>query len=278
MANKNKILCSTGTIIGRLNNFDYTLIEQYYGKIKCDGFELMIEPFWNNEDAIGKIVENLLPLDIKFETMHTDKNIGEMISRNGQGDIEGAARVFELECRAASKLGIKLLVLHLWSGPPSDKNIAVNIKAYADLLDIAGKYNIMLTAESVVCNTYNPLMHMKKLYETYGNDMKFTVDVRHLAFHNLLKETYEAGFLWENNLVPHFHIADWGGSYMDWSRLRPVLSPGDGDIDFDYLSGFLKKIDYKGSLTLEAGAKTETGGIDFVKLNKNLDFIYKMME
>ena len=271
----NKVLCSTGTIIGRSNNFNYKLIGEFTDKIICDGFELMIEPLWNSENIIGEVLSNLLPMKINFETMHLDKNIGELISRNGEGDIAEAVRIFELECNAASKLGVKLLVLHLWSGPPSDKHIDVNIRVYSDLLEIADKYNLILTAESVVCNTYNPLMHMKKLYETYGNNMKFTVDIRHLTFHNLLREAYEADYLWENNLVPHFHIADWKGGYMDWSRLRPVLPPGEGDIDFGEFAGFLKKIDYKGSFTLEAaGAMTETG-INFDKLNRYLDFIYK---
>jgi len=63
---------------------------------------------------------------------------------------------------------------------------------------------------------------------------------------------------------------------MDWSKLRPVLPPGEGEIDFDYLSGFLKKINYTGSFTLEAsGAMTETG-LNFEKLHKCLGFIYNL--
>ena len=137
---------------------------------------------------------------------------------------------------------------------------------------------MILTVENVVCNTYDALIHMKKLYETYGNNIKFTIDVRHAEFHKMLKETCEADFLWENDLVPHFHIADYKGEYMDWSKLRPVLTPGEGDVNFAYLFDFLKKIDYKGSFTLEAGARNEAGtALDFVKLNKNLDFIYNMI-
>ena len=273
---KNKVFCSTGTIIGRLNNFDYNLIPEYVKNIKCDGYEFMTEPFWNSEDKINEIVSRLLPFDINFETLHTEKDIGERISRNETGDHGEALRIFELNCKAALGLGAKLLVLHLWSGIPSDKNIDVNIKFYAKLHEIAEKYNLILTVESVVCNTYNPLTHMKKLHETYGNNMKFTVDVRHIAFHYLLDALYKADFLWENQLVPHFHISDWRGGYMDWSKLRPVLPPGEGDIDFAYLSEFLKKINYSGSFALEAsGAMSETG-LDFEKLNKRLDFIYKL--
>ena len=274
---KNKVLCSTGTIIGGVNNFNYTLVPEYAKHINCDGYEFMMEPMWNTEEKINEILSSLLPFNINFETMHTDKDIGLYISRNEHGDFDEALRIFKMECKAASKLGVKLLVLHLWSGPPSDKNIEVNIKAYSELLEIAGEHNLILTVESIVCNTYNPLIHMKKLYETYGNSIKFTVDVRHLAFHDIIKETFEADFLWENNLVPHFHIADWNGGYMEWSKLRPVVAPGEGNIDFDYISDFLKKTDYRGSLTLEAaGARTETG-IDFEKVNQRLDFIYRLL-
>ena len=273
----NKVLCSTGTIIGRSNDYNYKLIGEYADKINCDGFELLVEDFKNTADIMDKMVSDLLPMKINFETIHAPKSIGEFISRNEAGDIDEGFRIFEMNCKAASELGAGLLVLHLWSGPPSDKNIGVNIKAYGKLLEIAGNYNIIPTVESVVCNTYNPLIHMKKLYETYGNEMKFTVDVRHLEFHNILKEIYESDcdYLWENNLVPHFHIADWRGGCMDWSKLRPVLPPGNGDIDFTYLSDFLKKTGYKGSFTLEAAGAMSPSGIDFGKLNKSLGFIYK---
>ena len=273
---KNKVLCSTGTVVGRLNNFNYALIAENLSRVNCDGFEFMMEHVWDDEDKTNKIISCLQPFKINFETMHTDKYIGEIISRNENGDMDEALRIFKANCEAASKLKIKLLVLHLWGGLPSDKNIDVNIKVYADLLKIAERYNLILTVENIVCNTHNALIHMSKLYEIYGSNIKFTVDIRQAEFHKMLKETCEADFLWENNLVPHIHIADYKGGYMDWSKLRPVLSPMEGDIDFNYFSEFLKKIDYSGSFALESGAKTETGSIDFEKLNKSLDFIYKL--
>ena len=232
MLKNNKILCSTGTIIGRRSGFDYGLIPEYSKKINCDGFEFMVEGMWNSEEKTNEIISRLPPYKLNFVTVHTDKYIGDLISRNENGDMGEALRIFKLNCEIAAGLSAKLLVLHLWSGPASDKNIEVNIKTYASLLEIAGRYNLVLTVESVVCNTYNPLVHMKKLYETYKSAMKVTVDVRHLTFHNLLDEAYEADYLWENDLVPHFHVADWGAGYMDWSKLRPVLPPGEGDIDF----------------------------------------------
>ena len=276
--NKNKILCSTGTIIGRLNDFDYTLTPEYAKSIDSDGYEFMMEPFWNEEEKVDAIVSYLLPFGINFETLHMDKYIGDMISRDGPGDLEEARRIFELDCKAAKKLGAGLLVLHLWGGPSSDKNIGKNIKVYADLLETAGKYDLELSVENVVCNTYNALVHMEKLYETYKSAMKFTIDVRHAEFHKMVKATCEARFLWDNGLVPHFHIADYKGAYMDWSKLRPVLPPGEGEIDFLYLSDFLKKTGYKGSFTLEASGAMKETGMDFEKLNKCLDFIRALVK
>ena len=63
---------------------------------------------------------------------------------------------------------------------------------------------------------------------------------------------------------------------MDWTKLRPVLRPGTGDVDFTYFFSFLKKIKYKGSFALEAGARNaDRTAVDFEKINESLDFIYK---
>ena len=40
-----KILCSTGALIGRPNNRDYTLIKEFAPRLECDGFEFMMFSF-----------------------------------------------------------------------------------------------------------------------------------------------------------------------------------------------------------------------------------------
>ena len=173
-------------------------------------------------------------------------------------------------------LGAGIAVLHLWGGRASDKNIDFNIAVFADLLEIAGKYGVIITVENVVCNTGSPLDHLYKLKKKYGDNAKFIIDVRHAEFHKILKETCEADYLWEN--VLHTHIADYKGDRMDWTKLRPVLRPGAGDVDFAYFFDFIKRIGYKGSFALEAGARNAEGtALDFDKLNESLDFIYKGM-
>jgi sugar phosphate isomerase/epimerase len=270
----NKILCSTGTFIGTVNDFDYKLIPEYSGKLNCDGFEMMIEPFWDTAEQLGEIADYLARFNLNFETLHADKSTGDLISRNESGDLDEALRRFELNCGTAEKIGAKLIVLHLWGGRASDKNIDFNIKVFADLLEIAYKYNVTITVENVVCNQRNALGHLCRLYEIYGDNAKFIIDVRHAEFHKNLKETCETEYLWKN--VLHTHISDYKGGYMDWTKLRPVLRPGTGDVDFTYFFEFLKKIKYKGSFALEAGARnTDRTAVDFEKINESLDFIYK---
>ena len=269
---KNKVLCSTGALIGKINERNHKLIIENAPNINCDGFELMMySTMWM--EKIDEIVNDLAESKINFLAMHMNKNIGELISQNEDGDIEQAIKIHEANCKIASDLGINLLVLHLWGGPPSDKHMDVNFGLYKDLLDISNKYGLFLTVENIVCNTYNSLIHMKKLYEMFPNDINFTIDTRQAEFQKLLDETCSSDFLWENNLVSHIHISDYAGGYMDWANLRPVLSPGMGNIDFDKFFNFLKSVNYDKMITLESPVMTENS-IDIEKLNKSLAFIY----
>ena len=274
--NTGGILCSTGTFIGRINDFDYKLIPAYSEKIYCDGFEMMIEPFWNEREILSEIADYLARCGLNFQTLHADKTVGDLISKNEPGDLEEALRRFDLNCFTAAKIGARLVVLHLWGGLASDKNIAINIAVFADLLEIARKHGVTVVVENVVCNTYNALAHLCELSKLYGDDAKFIIDVRHAEFHKMLQATCECGSLWKN--VLHTHIADYKGDCLDWSKLRPVLRPGAGDVDFTYFFAFLKKIGYQGSFALEAGARTADGtAVDCDKLNESLDFIRQSM-
>lgn len=269
---KNKVLCSTGALIGRVNGRNHKLIVENAPNINCDGFELMMySTMWM--EKIDEIVSDLKDSKLNFASMHMNKNIGELISQNENGNIEEAIKIFEANCEVASKLNINLLVLHLWGGLPSDKHMDVNLRVYKNLLDIAHKYNLFLTVENIVCNTHNALTHMKKLYEIYPDNINFTIDTRQAAFHEMLDETCQSDFLWENNLVSHIHISDYAGGYMEWGQLHPIRAPGEGNIDFDKFFKFLRSAGYNGAITLESPVMSENS-IDIEKLNKSLKFIY----
>ena len=276
--NKNLILCSTGTFIHTWNGRDHTLIEKMKPNLVYPGFEIFMFDYYadfpDEYEDIAKIVLAAKENGAVFYSMHTNKRIGDLISRNENNDIENALRLFEWNCGYAVKFGVKLLVLHLWGGLPSDKNIEVNIDMFPKLKEISDRHNLILTVENIVCNTYKPLEHMKKLWELYKSDVKFTIDVRQAEFHKSLIETCESSFLWENNLVLHLHISDFSGGYMDWPMLRVHPALSRGDVDFGYFFSFLKSINYQGSIAVESGYGKETSYDDIVyDLNKSFEFI-----
>lgn len=273
----NTILFSTGVFINISNNQNHTLISTLLPNLISHNFEVFVSDYYvDRQNEYEEAAKNILQAKdegANFPVLHMNQRIGTLISQNESGNIEKAIQLFEFNCEYAVKFGVKLLVLHLWGGGASDKNIDVNIKVYKNLKEIADRYNLILTVENVVCNTYKPLEHMKKLWDIYKNDIKFTIDVRHAEFHKSLKETCENKFLWENNLVQHLHISDYKGDYMEWDKFLGNKTPITyGDVDFDYFFSFIKSINYSGSITIENRRISNSDDLVY-NFNKSYDFI-----
>ena len=116
----NKILCSTGSLITRANGRNHRLLKDFARALQCDGFEFLIyEPFYEKLDAI---TGELSAEGLVFPSVHCDKKIGELIAEEN----ELAFELFDINCRAAVRLGAEKLVLHLWNGIISDSNFAAN--------------------------------------------------------------------------------------------------------------------------------------------------------
>ena len=79
-----EILCSTGALIGRPNNRDYTLLKKLSGELVCDGFEFMMYSSWYEIE--DRLVEELLDMGLYIPVMHCEKHIGEDVSLNGVND------------------------------------------------------------------------------------------------------------------------------------------------------------------------------------------------
>lgn len=274
---KNQIMFSTGVFIDSSNNRDHTLIEKILPSLIIPCFEILISDYFaEHQSEYAEAANAVLQAKEKgamFPVLHMNQKIGNLISQNQEGDIEKALQIFKFNCEYAAVFGAQLLVLHLWGGLPSDKNIEVNISVFPKLKEIADRYNLTLTIENVVCNTYKPLDHMKRLGDLYQNDVKFTIDVRHAEFHKSLIKTCESGFLWENNLVRHLHISDYGGECENWSKFVKNNTPITyGDVDFDYFFQFLKSVEYTGSITIENNRISDNDDLVY-NFNKAYEFV-----
>lgn len=271
-----KILCSIGAFIGRVNGRNHKLIIEYAKKINSDGFEFLMYNSWY--DRIDEILKDLKNSGIKFPVFHADKSIGELISRNEEGDVDLAAQLFRENCIMANELKSDKLVLHLWGGIHSDKNIQINTCQYSVLNEIAKEHQILLTVENVVCNQKNPMLHINNLRIHYPN-ISFTFDTKMAAFHNELELIYEkeSEWLFTENKISHIHINDYCGNYMDWNNLR-ALHIGEGSIDFIRFFQFLKQENYTGTYTVESTSMNKDGSIDIDKLNKSLLSVYNYVK
>lgn len=258
----NKILCSTGALIGQPNGRNHKLIYPCSKVLKCDGYEFMFYSTWYNK--VDEIVKDIQAMNINIPTYHCEKSIGELISNN---EISKAVDFFTINCQIANEFHSKKMVLHLWNGTTSDKHIENNIQIFSTLDSIAQKYNIILTIENVVCNQKDPLTHFIELYERYPN-IKFTFDTKMSAFHNQLDKVYSKDFhwLWNEQHIEHLHINDFKGKYLDFSNLKS-LHIGEGSIDFNKFFNFLKTVGYHNDYTVESTSFDATGHIDCYKLN-----------
>ena len=262
-----RILCSTGAIIAKANNRDYSLLAGIMPHLRCDGLEFMMYQSWHGGHEEG-LLRALAPYDVPV--FHMTKQIGEWVSQDNFAD---AQVLFRADCALAKAMGAKLLVLHLWSGQASDRHIDRNIAAYPALLDIAEEYGLTLTVENVLCNTVDPMTHMRALAEAYPG-IRFTFDTKMAAFHSQLEALYEPENAWLIPHIAHFHVNDYAGGHIDWANMS-AKALGRGHVDFDRFFAFVRGMGYTGDFTCEASALNADGSVRFDEMNGSLARIRK---
>lgn len=267
----NRILCSTGALIGRPNGRNYRLLQSVVQKLHCDGLEFMMYDTWYDE--ADRVAAYLQELPVEIPVMHCEKRIGEKISQSGETGLAEVLRLFAINCRVAGAIRAEKMVIHLWDGLTSDRNIQVNMDVYGRLSEIAAARGIDLLVENVVCNVQDPMRHWCELAGRYP-EIHFVFDTKMAAFHGQTDFLYEEEYawLWRDGHIRHYHVNDYAGGYMEWEKLR-TLPPGTGNVDFEKFFDFINKIGYRGDFTVEATAFGLDGMIDTEMLNGCFDRI-----
>jgi len=284
-----KILCSSGALIGRPNGSDFRLLQEIYPRLECDGLEFMVYSRWYPifDDLVSFLNEIQKSMGIRIPVVHCQKALGEtlcgmkawfeegnygeyvMTEEEDRENFQRGLQEFELNLRLANAVGADRMVLHLWNGIPSDKNIDKNIERFGILDDTAQKAGVILMAENVVCNTKDPLYNLDLLHKAYP-DASLVYDTKMAEFHEQTMQLFDPQWDWmlrEGN-IKHMHINDYSGGYMDWSNLK-VLPIGEGHIDFDTFFEKLSHYNYEGDYTVEATSfDLKTGVINYDRLNK----------
>ena len=247
---------SSGAFIGRTNGFSPDGFLSLCREFDCDGFEFMFYRAWYPE--LDAILSRFLAAGVSFATLHCDKTIGEGFSSGDPAEYARALALFRENCRAAAKLGARLLVLHLWNGLPSDKNFARHLDALSDLYKIASEYDLTLTVENVICAVSDPLTRLGEIAARYPA-ARFTYDTKMAAFHSQTAEIATPARRPLSERIAHVHLNDFGGVPGDFSDLR-VLHLGEGRIDFAPFLSLLETIRYSGAVTLECSCFSSLDG------------------
>ncbi|MCR5609173.1 MAG: sugar phosphate isomerase/epimerase [Lachnospiraceae bacterium] len=278
-----KILCSTGALIGRPNNRDYRLLKDFAPKLNCDGFEFMVYDSWYPE--LDEMIETVKGYGLNIPVIHCEKALCENIAGGKawyEGDdvifeklseeedkenYEKAIKNFKMNLRIANELGADRMVLHLWNGLVSDKNINSNVERFGILRDMAKEAGVMLMVENVICNTNDPLYNVGLVRNKY-NDADFVYDTKMAEFHGQTMKVFEPEWQWmfAEGRVKHLHVNDYNGGVLDWSNFK-VLPIGKGHVDFDGFFENLNKYEYNGDFTVEATGFNHDGVVNIEMLN-----------
>lgn len=278
-----KILCSSGALLGKNTNYDYTRMKEFSEKLNCDGFEFMVYSRWYDE--FDELLKTLKAAKLNIPVIHAQKSLGEslcgmtttyeneqfhdyiMTKEEDEATFAEGTKNFALNIRAAEELGASKMVLHLWNGTVSDKNLDRNIERYGVWKDMAQKAGINLMVENVICNTHDPLSNVSRVAKAY-EDAGFVYDTKMAEFHCQTMKLFDPDYEWiaKGGKIHHLHVNDYSGGYMDWSNMK-VLPIGEGHVDFDAFFAKLSEYGYDGDFTVEATAMRPGNIVDFDMLN-----------
>ncbi len=275
------LYCSTGAIIGRLNQYDYRhilhVMPHLCREIPLDGLELMMLPAYL--DKLPRMAEDFAAVGLPFPVIHADKEVGTLLSsgavRGDAGLCDQALALWEKNCAMGAQIGAAQIVLHLWGGTDSDGAFAVNLSYLPALRETAKTHGLELLIENVPCTTADPAANLAAIHAAFP-EQRFVFDTRFAAFHGQSESLFSLPWLLGGCLA-HIHVSDLReGAPRDFSRLRPILHPGEGRIDFSALFARLHAAGYRGTVTLESPVLGEDG-IDTPKLAASLRRLHAIM-
>jgi len=268
-----QLLCSTGAFSRYPDHTGYQAIQKYGPGLRVDGFEVMFYPAWYGD---GKhIATELQATNLRFPTMHAEKNIGTALGQADPVLRERGIQMLEENCQLGNQLGCKLIVLHLWNWPELDDDLEKNLSTLSQCYDTATHYNIELALETIPGRHFDPLTNIHRALERDARS-HFALDTEFLYNYKQLETVFETPWLWENNRLHHVHIKDsLGQPFIDGQRV--YLHPGEGRINFARFFEQLRIKNFTGNISLESPALTKDGEVNVEQLQNSLDFLRKLL-
>ena len=279
---KNRILCSTGTMVGRENSFNYQRAIDIISRLKSDGVLfggelMMLRHYYDRQKELTSCVRGS---GVPFPVIHCEKGVGTDLShaaylasvRDYMGEEEllrDTMKTFRLNCSFGEAVGARMMVLHLWGGEDSDSHVEYNCEKLPEMASVAMSHGLKLLIENVPSTTHDPLSNWRRACDEYpGTGLIF--DTRFATLHDQVRDTLEDPLVRFN--LSHVHVSDFVGGYRNFSALRPILHPGEGVVDFTLIFEQLRSMGYGSTVTLESPVMVGEE-LDVEKLKRSLAFI-----
>jgi len=100
---------------------DHAEIVRHGPDLDVPGFELGVFSAWYGH--LDDVVTDLRECGLSFPVVHAEKAIGAGLGSETDDEAEDALARLEINCRMATALGARTLVLHLWERPTGDTSI-----------------------------------------------------------------------------------------------------------------------------------------------------------
>ncbi len=254
------ILCSSGVLF-RPEVFDAESILTYGPRLPVDGLEVLVTR--RMVGRLSDVADELKSADLPFPVVHAPKRVGAALP------APGAIDQLEETASFATAIGARLIVLHLWDLPDSDRNFTGRLEAAVVAADIAEASHVDLAVETIPCDQGTPLGNVRRVIEHEAR-IGIALDTEFLAFHNELDAALSEQWLWTDERVRHIHLKDYAGTLFDADGTRRYVLPGEGSIDFRSFFAGLERYNFTGSVSLEAPALLPSGEPDLDALMRTL--------
>lgn len=268
-----KILCSTGTLVGRSNGYNHRIVTERHREITADGFELMMLCAYY--ERLSEVIRDFEKSCVNVETIHFEKNITALLGLGDEEDRAEGLRIFRINAETGKEVGAKTAVFHLWDGRFSPEQTESVLTLLETLYEICEKNSIKLMVENVPARVPSAFENVAEAARSYP-DARFTFDTRHAHVMGQCETFFESP-LWAR--IGHIHVSDYSGEMVPemWGVTRPILHPGEGIIDFDAL--FAAMPPFRGNtVTLESPVMHRDGTVDIPKLCHSLSALKERFE
>lgn len=226
-----------------------------------DGFEIFIPRNFTEEDIISVFEESKKYKDKAF-SLHAPKNI---LHKPYKEIFPNLGRLI----KRAGEYNIKIIVLH----PPYRTSLSSLLRSiffiFDKMVDYAYKYNVTLTIENVPY-LQSPPDFYESLINRYWSNVGITLDVEYLFSTEFSLERYSDKIL---KYLKNVHIRDYDGQSFDDEGNRKYLRLGEGFINFSEIIDRLRKINYRGPLTVETSFKNPLEDLKYSR-----EFLLKLIK